>query len=94
MVDMVLSMEALLIVMVVTRAPFYWQFLLCPVVILQLYIFCCGLGFLLAELTVFFRDMQYIYNAVLTAWLYLTPIMYPLDALKDVKPLVISDQGL
>ena len=93
MVDMVLSMGALLIVMVVTRAPFYWQFLLCPVVILQLYIFCCGLGFLLAELTVFFRDMQYIYNAMLTAWLYLTPIMYPLDALKNVKPLVFLIKG-
>ena len=93
MVDMVLSMGALLIVMVVTRAPFYWQFLLCPVVILQLYIFCCGLGFLLAELTVFFRDIQYIYNAVLTAWLYLTPIMYPLDALKNVKPLVFLIKG-
>ena len=83
MVDMVLSMGALLIVMVVTRAPFYWQFLLCPVVILQLYIFCCGLGFLLAELTVFFRDMQYIYNAVLTAWLYLTPIFYPISMLPE-----------
>ena len=88
MVDMVLSMGALLIVMVVTRAPFYWQFLLCPVVILQLYIFCCGLGFLLAELTVFFRDMQYIYNAVLTAWLYLTPIMYSVDIVPDrLKPI-------
>ena len=88
MVDMVLSMGALLIVMVVTRAPFYWQFLLCPVVILQLYIFCCGLGFLLAELTVFFRDIQYIYNAVLTAWLYLTPIMYSSDLVPDkLRPL-------
>ena len=59
----------------------------------HLYIFCCGLGFLLAELTVFFRDIQYIYNAVLTAWLYLTPIMYPLDALKNVKPLVFLIKG-
>mgnify|MGYP000068376048 CR=1 FL=1 len=83
MVDMVLSMGALLIVMVVTRAPFYWQFLLCPVVILQLYIFCCGLGFLLAELTVFFRDIQYIYNVLTTAWMYLTPIFYPMEQLPE-----------
>ena len=26
-------------------------------------------------------DIEYIYGAVLTAWLYLTPIMYPLDVL-------------
>lgn len=93
MVDMVLSMGALLVVMVVTRAPFSWEFLLCPLVIVQLYIFCCGLGFFLAQLTVFFRDVQYIYNAVLTAWLYLTPIMYPLEVLADMKWLVVLIKG-
>lgn len=83
MVDMVLSMAALLIVMVFTGAPFHPHFLLCPIVILQEYLFCCGLGFFLAQLNVFFRDIEYIYSAVLTAWLYLTPIMYPLDVLPE-----------
>lgn len=83
MVDMVLSMGALVIVMVATGAKFYWQFLLCPIVIVQIYIFCCGLGFFLAQLNVFFRDIQHIYSAVLTAWLYLTPIMYPIEVLPD-----------
>lgn len=83
MVDMVLSMAALLIVMIFTRAPFYPEFLLCPIVIVQVYLFCCGLGFFLAQMHVFFRDIEYIYSAVLTAWLYLTPIMYPLDVLPD-----------
>ena len=33
-----------------TCARFYMDsFCCCPVVILQLYIFCCGLGFLLAD---------------------------------------------
>lgn len=85
LVDTVLSMGALIIVMVVTGAPFYWQFLLCPLVILQIYVFCIGLGFLLAVLDVFFRDVQYIYSAVTTAWLYLTPIIYPIERLSS-KP--------
>ena len=67
MVDMVLSMGALVIVMLVTGAKFYWTFLLFPVVVLQMYIFCCGLGFLLATVNVFFRDIVYIYNAITTA---------------------------
>ena len=79
MVDMVLSMGALVIVMIVTGAKFYWTFLLFPVVVIQMYIFCCGLGFFLATLNVFFRDVTYIYNAVTTAWLYLTPIIYPIE---------------
>ena len=81
MMDLVFSIGALLIVMVATRAPFHWQFLLAPLVIAQMYLFSCGLGFFLAQLNVFFRDIQYIYSAVLTAWLYLTPIMYEIDRL-------------
>ena len=83
MVDLVFSMGALLIVMLATGARFTWYFLLFPLVILQLYIFCVGLGLFLAQANVFFRDIQYIYNAVTTAWLYLTPIFYPLEALSE-----------
>lgn len=83
MVDMVFSLAALLIVMVVTGAKFHWQMLLIPLVIIQIYLFCCGLGFFLAQLNVFFRDMQHIYSVVLTAWLYLTPIMYDVERLPD-----------
>ena len=81
MIDMLFSLGALGIVMVATGSQFFWTILLFPLVILQLYVFCIGLGLLLAQANVFFKDIQYIYNAVTTAWLYLTPIFYPVDAL-------------
>lgn len=81
MVDLVFSFGALLIVIFATRAKLNWTFLLFPMVIVQIYIFCCGLGFLLAAYNVFFRDIQYIYNAIITAWMYLTPIFYPVENL-------------
>ena len=81
MVDLFFSLGALLIVMLVTGASFAWTNLLFPLVILQLYIFCVGLGLFLSQANVFFRDIQYIYNAVTTAWMYMTPIFYPIDAL-------------
>ena len=90
MVDMVLSMGALIIVMIFTRAPFYPEFLLCPIVIVQVYLFCCGLGFFLAQMHVFFRDIEYIYSAVLTAWLYLTPMFYPIEALPQNLQYIVS----
>ena len=37
----------------------------------------------MAQANVFFRDIQYIYSAVITAWMYLTPIFYPVDALPE-----------
>ena len=81
LVDFVFSLGALLIVMIVTRSPFHVEMLLLPLIILQIYIYCCGLGFLLAQFHVFFRDIRYIYKAITTAWMYLTPIFYPLERL-------------
>lgn len=83
MVDLVFSLGALVIVMLVTRAKITWYILLFPLVIMQLYLFCIGLGLFLSQANVFFRDIQYIYNAVTTAWMYLTPIFYPIESLPD-----------
>lgn len=90
MVDFVLSFGALFIVILATGAKLRWTFILFPTVVIQIYIFCCGLGFLLAELNVFFRDVQYIYQAVTTAWMYLTPIFYPIDSLPNDLQLLIK----
>lgn len=83
MVENVFSLGALLIVMLATRSAFHWQMILIPLIIFQMYLFCCGLGFILAELNVFFRDIQYIYRAITTAWMYLTPIFYPIENLPE-----------
>lgn len=81
LIDLILSMAALVIVMIATGHRFSLYNLLFIFVILQLYVFCLGLGLFLAQANVFFRDIQYIYNAITTAWLYLTPVFYPLESL-------------
>lgn len=81
MVDLLFSLGALLIVLLVTRHPINGYALLFPLVLLQLYAFCVGLGLFLAQASVFFKDTQFIYNAVTTAWMYLTPLFYPLESL-------------
>lgn len=83
LVDLVFSLGALVIVLIATQSRITWYALLFPFVLLQLYIFCIGLGLFLAQANVFFKDTQFIYNAVTTAWTYLTPIFYPLDALSE-----------
>ncbi len=83
LVDFFFSLGALLIVMIATRAKFTPYMLLIPFVALQLYVFCVGLGMFLAQANVFFRDIQYIYNAITTAWMYLTPIFYPIESLPE-----------
>ena len=83
LVDFVFNLAALILVMLATGAPFRFINLLFPLVILQLYFFCLGLGLFLAQANVFFKDVQYIYHAVTTAWMYLTPIFYPIESLPE-----------
>lgn len=81
LVNTVFSLGALLIVFIICRVRFNWYMLFIPVILLQVYAFNLGLSFFLAQGTVFFRDVQYIYSAFLTAWMYVTPIFYPINQL-------------
>lgn len=83
LVDLFFSLGALVIVLIVTRAKVTWYALLFPYVLIQLYLFTLGLGLFLAQASVFFKDTQFIYNAVTTAWFYVTPIFYPLESLPE-----------
>ena len=80
-VNLLFSLGALMIVFIVCRIQISIYMLLLPFVLLQLYVFCLGIGLLLAAVNVYFRDIQYIYGAFLTAWMYLTPLFYPMDQL-------------
>ncbi len=80
-INMVFALGAMLIVFLICRVNFNVNMLFIPVILLQVYVFALGLGLLLAQGTVFFRDIQYIYSAFLTAWMYATPIFYPVDQL-------------
>lgn len=82
-VNLLFSLGALFIVFVVCRVQISPYMLLLPLVLLQLYVFCLGIGLLLAAVNVYFRDIQYIYGAFLTAWMYLTPLFYPMDQLPE-----------
>ena len=80
-INTLFSLGALLIVCIVCKVRLNWYMLFIPVIMLQVYVFCVGLGMFLSQATVFFRDIQYIYAAVITAWMYLTPIFYPINQL-------------
>ena len=57
--------------------------LLIPVVLVELYIFTLGVSMFLSQAAVFFRDIQYIYSVLTMAWMYLTPLFYPMEQLPE-----------
>ena len=82
-VNTLFALGALVIVFVVCQVSVNIYYLFIPLILVQEYVFCLGLGMLLAQSSVFFRDIQYIYNAIITAWTYLTPLFYPISLLPD-----------
>ena len=82
-VTMSFSLAAILIVMLVTRVQLSWYLLLLPIPLALLLLFCMGVGMVLSALAVYFRDMLHLYSVMLMAWMYLTPIFYPISALPE-----------
>ena len=68
-----------------TKCVINIYYLLLPYVYLCLIMFTLGIGFILSTVSIFFRDMFYIYGIIITLWTYLTPIFYDV---KMLDPLV------
>jgi ABC-type polysaccharide/polyol phosphate export permease len=77
LVNISLSLVPLLLVMLFVGLPIHLGTIwFVPVAIFLLACFALGLGLLLSTLAVFFPDVSEMYQIMLQAWMFLTPIMY------------------
>ena len=83
LVNLILSIIPLFIVMLATGVPLRWTIILMPLPILLLALFSLGVGLIISAIAVFYTDVAEMYQIVLTAWMYLTPIIYPESILPD-----------
>jgi len=63
--------------------------LLLPVLLLELFIFALALAFLLSALFVRFRDVSYIWEVLMQAAFYATPILYPLTLVPEAAAKIL-----
>ena len=82
-VNLIFSLIAVVIMILVTNTKLTWMILLFPLPLIFILVFSIGLGLILSAYSVFFRDIVHLYGVVLTAWNYLTPIFYPADIIPD-----------
>ncbi len=54
-----------------------------PIIMLIEFITGIGSALLFSALTVYFRDLEYILNIITMAWMYMTPILYPIDMVPE-----------
>lgn len=60
-----------------------WKITAIPLLTILLAIFTLGVGYLIAALSVFFRDVMHLWGVLTTVWFYFTPIFWPYDALAN-----------
>lgn len=89
LVNFLFTLIAVVIVMLFDGVIPLMTSILFPIPVIYCLIFVCGVSLLLSAATVYFRDVQHLYGVFLTALMYLTPIIYPLDLLKD-HPTVLT----
>jgi ABC-type polysaccharide/polyol phosphate export permease len=78
-VNLVLSLAPLALAMLAFGVPIGRAAWMTPVAILLAAMFTLGVALLVSSLAVYFADFAEIYQVGLTAWMYLTPVIYPLD---------------
>lgn len=89
-ITLLFSLVAMIIVILFTGAPITPALLFFPVPLLYIFIFSIGIGLIMSVLAVYFRDMIHLYNVLLSAWMYLTPIFYPVNVVPDYVKVIIQ----
>src|SRR5215472_15967146 len=82
-INLLLSLIPLALLVPLLRHPFYWTWIYLPVPLLALAIFTIGMTLFFAAVNVYYRDVSHILQVVLSAWFYITPIIYPLDFIPE-----------
>jgi ABC-2 type transport system permease protein len=77
-VNFCLNLIVVFIFMVLGHVPFRTNILLAPIYIGELIVFCVGISFLLSTLYVKFRDIGHIWDVLLQALFYASPLIYSL----------------
>jgi ABC-type polysaccharide/polyol phosphate export permease len=79
LINLFLSLVPLLFIMLVMGHPFRPALIFLPLAVLITAMFALGTGLIISTLSIFFVDAAHIYQIILTAWFYLTPVIYPVD---------------
>lgn len=85
-VNMLLTFIIIFLVIACSGISMNFTAIIClPIIMLIEYMIALGLALLFSAVTVFFRDMEHILSIITMAWIYMTPVLYPLETISDSK---------
>lgn len=84
LINLGLNLIVVLIFIIFSKSDLLATSLWFPLLLLQIYILGLGISLILATAFVKYRDISYIWEVVLQAGFYATPILYPLSRIPDI----------
>jgi len=90
LVDFAYSCVVLIFFLILFKVSITATILWIPLIfIIQLFLMS-GIALIVAALNLFYRDIQYLLNLLLVLWMYMTPIMYPVEMIPAQFRFVMS----
>jgi len=85
LINLLLNLVVVVVLMILNNVDLLHTTLWLPVILLEVYILALGLSLFLSSAFVKFRDLNYIWEVILQAGFYLTPIIYPISRITNLK---------
>lgn len=82
-INLALNLVVVAVFLVFNQVDITWGILWLPFIILEIYLFALGISLLLSAAFVKYRDITYVWEVVMQAGFYLTPILYPLTMITN-----------
>ncbi len=83
LVNLALSLIPLIAITLLTGKAITWSILFLPISLVFVAAFALGVGLLISAWAIYFPDVAEMYSVALLAWMYLTPIIYPIDIVPE-----------
>lgn len=77
-INLLLNLLVIALFMAIEKVELSWTVVLIPLLLFELFIFSLGIGFFLSAAFVKLRDLGHIWDVLLTALFYATPIIFPI----------------
>jgi ABC-type polysaccharide/polyol phosphate export permease len=82
-VNLLFSIVPLFVIVGLTGGQLSLALLFLPIALTLALLFTYGVALILAAASVFFHDLVLLYQVLVMAWMYLTPIFYPIDIVPE-----------
>lgn len=83
-INLLLNLVVIIIFMILNKVDLLATTIWLPLILLEVYIFALGLSLFLSAAFVKYRDINYIWEVILQAGFYVTPILYPLSLITNI----------